>query len=244
MRDTEVFHLKNVINSSMLLYLREQADLKYKWIADHFLEDELPFKFKLPDGGIYVKMAHSLTLDALFDLEELLGILKNLLSSQVFDPYLDDTLLINLSQLWLRRQFPLEQFAQGPHQWHQDGALAYDFVNPVQEAENQLLDMITLWFPLMDCGVNAPGLEFVSKPQTRILSLDELKESAINAKFSPNSFVQPICNSGDVLLFGGNILHRTHVLPGMKNTRTSIGIRIFNGIPERCANDQFVRMKR
>lgn len=244
MRDSKVFHYKDAIDRALLLDIKEKADAQYTWIEKQYEEAELPYIFELPKGGVYVKNAHSFTLNAIFDPKAIQSLLEKILSNPIFGNHLGKSVLVNLSQLWLRRQFPLEQYAQGPHHWHQDGALGYDFLNHSALTEQELLDILTIWIPLNDCGITAPGLEFIKEPQTRIFSLDEIKEHTLQASVPSHVFVHPSCSVGDVLLFGGNILHRTHVRPNMPHFRTSMGIRIFSEIPERCKKDQYISIDR
>lgn len=111
-----------------------------------------------------------------------------------------------VSQCWVRRAHPA-------HSWHQDGALHHDFAAPAQP-----LPMWTAWLPLVDCGVDAPGLAWMLPSLPRLLSPAELQQ--------PSGAVQsPPLAAGDLLLFDGGLLHRSHSTPAMTQPRTSIELR-------------------
>jgi hypothetical protein len=147
--------------------------------------------------------------------------------------------LCNLSQSWLRHGRPA-------HHWHQDGALRFDFGAfagrpPPADA---LLEMLTGWIALTPCGKHAPGLEWVTAPTPRLLMPAELTEAAVRAAHGPASVVQPRLQPGDALLFGGTLLHRTHLTPQMTLQRSSLELRFFRagGLPARVAGDVFAAL--
>ncbi len=121
-------------------------------------------------------------------------------------------------QCWVRR-------AQPAHHWHQDGALHHDFIAVPQPPPAALLPMVTCWIALTPCGGDAPGLEWVEPPLQRLLSPAELADAAVRACFAPQAFVQPVLAAGEVLVFGGGLLHRTQHCAATAALRTSIELR-------------------
>jgi ectoine hydroxylase-related dioxygenase (phytanoyl-CoA dioxygenase family) len=118
-----------------------------------------------------------------------------------------------VSQCWVRRARP-------PHGWHQDGALHARFT-----PGEALLPIHTCWLALTDCGIDAPGLEWIDAPQPEMLPPSQLTDAAVQAMFAPQAFVRPALKAGDAVFFDGTLLHRTHVTPHMPAERTSIELR-------------------
>lgn len=87
--------------------------------------------------------------------------------------------------------------------------------------------LLTLWVPLDPCGVEAPGLEFVCRPLNGLLHFTELNDAELRHRFAPDEFWAPAMEPGDVLLFRGGTLHRTHYRPDMRRPRTSLEYRLF-----------------
>lgn len=152
----------------------------------------------------------------------------------------------NLDECWVRRQFPIEDppSGQGPHSWHQDGALKFDFTRRVGSVppEGALLNMLTCWIALTPCGIDAPGLELVRRGRLESLTPDELCPENMARRFPDDAFWRPVMASGDALLFLGNVPHRTHVDASMRQERSSVELRFFNGngLPRRLAGDSYV----
>ncbi len=128
-------------------------------------------------------------------------------------------------QCWARRQFAPGRYPDGhaAHEWHQDGALHFDFVEPYPA--NALLKMFTCWIALTACGEDAPGLELLRHPQQGLLPPGELDARQIGARFGPAAFWRPVFEAGDAVVFSGATLHRTHVAPGMQKDRSSLEFR-------------------
>ena len=86
-----------------------------------------------------------------------------------------------------------------------------------------------------------PGLELVTRRLDTLLPVAELVD--VSKRFAPKEFWRPALESGDALVFSGDILHRTHVTPEMTDDRTSIELRFFAAgeVPARLAGDRFVR---
>ena len=147
-----------------------------------------------------------------------------------------------VDQCWLRRQYPASARPAGhaAHSWHQDGALAFDFAahpaRPLPAAA--LLAMCTCWLPLTDCGVHAPGLEWVAHPLDRLVAPEDLADAAVQARFGSGTS-RPL-RAGDALLFDGALLHRTQVTPSMTRTRTSLELRFLaaHALPARLTGQR------
>ncbi|MGZ5712885.1 MAG: phytanoyl-CoA dioxygenase family protein [Caldimonas sp.] len=158
---------------------------------------------------------------------------------------LGEGLACDLDQCWVRRQYAPGRYPDGhaPHSWHQDGALGFDFLDP-SPADGGLLSMLTCWIALTPCGVDAPGLEFVDRPQRSLLPLAALGAEAVRADRSESEFVRPDLQAGDALVFDGGVLHHTHVRPQMNRDRTSLELRFFAAgqIPFRLRDDRFLAL--
>jgi len=159
---------------------------------------------------------------------------------------LGQRLAIDLDQCWVRRQYPprCAPARHHPHSWHQDGALGFDFGRHSDSASegHALLRMLTCWIALTPCGVDAPGLEFVTDRVDRVLPLAQLLDEVVNLRSPSSRRTRPVLRAGDAMLFGGGVLHRTHATTAMSLTRTSIELRCFqaDAIPDRLAHDEFV----
>ena len=152
---------------------------------------------------------------------------------------------IDADESWVRRQYDPKSAPprHRPHSWHQDGALRYEF-SPRGRAtiDDAPLKMVTCWIALEPCGVDAPGLEFVTDRIGRMLSPSQLADVAIDQQWPTSRRARPALEVGDALVFGGDVLHRTHVSAAMSRSRTSIELRCFraDAIPDRIADDEFV----
>ncbi len=133
------------------------------------------------------------------------------------------------AQCWARRQHPpaLRPAGQHAHQWHQDGALHCRF-GGTREA---LIEMATVWIPLMDCGDDAPSLEWVDATASKLLAPAELLDAAIADRFGSAARRHAVLAAGDALVFGGALLHRTHALQSMTRRRVSIELRFLAAGP-------------
>jgi hypothetical protein len=89
----------------------------------------------------------------------------------------------------------------------------------------ELLPLITCWIALTDCGVDAPGLEWVEAAPASVLAPPELTDAAVQARHPPSAFVRAVFAAGDAVIFGGPLLHRTHVSPAMRRPRVSLELR-------------------
>lgn len=197
----------------------------------------------------FVPAASSFTIGAISsetDIRELLALIVNGPSAAWLRARLGEDLLCNLDQSWVRRQYAPSRYPplHAPHSWHQDGALKFDFFSHqnVELPPDALLNMVACWLALDSCGLEAPGIELSLQRFDGLLKPSELRNEAVEARFAPDKLWRPILQSGDALLFCGDILHRTHVLPIMTKDRTSIELRFFpaTGIPERLQTDRFI----
>lgn len=147
---------------------------------------------------------------------------------------LGDAPWCDLSQSWLRSGRP-------PHLWHQDGALRHDFLahEGFPAPADAALEMRTLWIALTPCGVDAPSLQWVDAPLPGLLLPCDLLDDAVAARFGPAARRQAVLQPGDALLFDGLCLHRTHLLPTMRQPRLSLELRFFRAesLPARVAVD-------
>jgi hypothetical protein len=182
----------------------------------------------------FVPTASSLKLNAALSkaaVDSLFGQLVKAGVTNAIGLALGGAALADLDQSWVRRQYAPDHYPplHAPHGWHQDGALGFDFgsLGAHPPPRDALLPMVTCWFPLGPCGSNAPGLEFVLQRQSDLLLISDLTEAGVRRKFSAEMFWRPVLEAGDVLLFCGDILHRTYVTPAMIQDRTSIELRFF-----------------
>jgi len=87
--------------------------------------------------------------------------------------------------------------------------------------------MATCWIPLDACGREGPGLEFIRQRQPALLHFTELGDGRLRQRFDEAAFWAPELELGDVLVFRGDVLHRTHLMPDMQGDRMSVEYRIF-----------------
>jgi len=76
--------------------------------------------------------------------------------------------------------------------------------------------------------LDAPGLELVEGSPPRLLGLRELDDAARSPQSATGTRVRPALAAGDALVFGGAVLHRTHLAPSMTRVRTSLELRFFS----------------
>lgn len=154
-----------------------------------------------------------------------------------------------VEECWIRRQYAPGRYPpqHGPHSWHQDGALGYDFLALGQHAapDPGLLQMLTCWVPLVNCGIEAPGLELIAGRQASLLTPAELTPAGIDARCANLGRWQPALAAGDALLFCGDLLHRTYSHGGMTRDRVSIELRFIDGagpLPQRLKTKQLLKL--
>jgi hypothetical protein len=110
---------------------------------------------------------------------------------------------------------------------------------------DSILRMVTCWVPLTACGLDAPGLELVTRHLEKLLAPEELMHERVTTLFASAEFSRPVMEAGDALIFPGNILHRTHVGGHMMKDRTSVELRFFSAdkIPTRLFGDRFLKVE-
>ena len=171
---------------------------------------------------------------------------RSSLVAELVDESLGGRVLCDLDQCWLRRQYAPSRYppAHKPHSWHQDGALGFNFgATPADgSAENGLIPMVTLWIALTSCGQDAPGLETLPVRPPRLLKLSELQREVSRRTTGGAGVWAPVLEAGDALLLEASTLHRTYVMPHMRQDRTSIEVRFFPmpDPPERLSQDRFI----
>ncbi len=97
--------------------------------------------------------------------------------------------------------------------------------------------LLNVWIPLVPCGHDAPGLEIVADSDGRrldpanpaasgLVERARLDEASVLAAFPAASIWRPVLSPGDVLVFSGGTIHRTHITPHMTRPRASIDLRL------------------
>ncbi|MEQ9358472.1 hypothetical protein [Coleofasciculus chthonoplastes] len=182
---------------------------------------------------------------------QMLSIVVNSLAYQVLAKIMDSSLLFNLSQSWVRKQYALSHYhpLHTPHSWHQDGALGVRF-NPLSDSNNYytiepLTPLITCWIPLTDCGRDRPGLQFIRRNLDQLLHYDCLNEVKLRQRFAPDEFWSPEMTLGDVLIFLNGTLHKTYVTETMTQDRMSVELRVMsaNKTPQWMNRNVFIPLK-
>ena len=130
---------------------------------------------------------------------------------EIVTEYLGERPALSVNKGTLRRAAP----KVGTEWWHQDGAFLGAGIRS-----------LNIWLSLNDSGVDAPGLEVVSKRLERIVDagtegadFDWSVSDAVVAREAGDSIASPIFKAGDALLFDHLNLHRTGTTPEMTKTR-------------------------
>ena len=203
----------------------------------------------LPPGERFVPTASSLTIGTVLSDQSLRALLAGInagTAGEWIKHELGNQVACDLDQAWVRRQYAPGNYPSlhAPHGWHQDGALRFDYLSYPGGLfpSDALLPMVTCWIALGPCGVMAPGLELVRQRLPGLVAPADLTAERVRTRFAPEEFWRPELARGDALLFRGDILHRTHVTPAMKQDRTSIELRFFPGDihPARLKDDRFL----
>ena len=188
----------------------------------------------------WVPSASSLPLGP--DLEPALELAAPLLP--VVRAALGDDLVLLEDHCWLRRQYPPQQAPAGHygHGWHQEGALGFDFLSG--DPRSGLIDLVTLWMPLVPCGRHAPGLELVDHPWPRLVPLAQLPEPAWPAALAAAARLRPVFEPVDALRIAPGTLHRTARDDTMTRDRISVGLRFVpaGDVPPRLAAGRLRRI--
>jgi hypothetical protein len=89
---------------------------------------------------------------------------------------------------------------------------------------------LTTWVPLVDAGINAPGLQLYPRPTevlpTRADAPVFVDDAAVLARYGDQLW-SPVVSAGDVMVFNHFILHRTHFTATMTKERQSVEIRVY-----------------
>jgi len=135
-----------------------------------------------------------------------------------------DTLQPAVRQSWVRCSEPGHRDLELP--FHQDSRILN-------------APLVNLWIPLSDCGRDIPGLEIVTRRIDGLIATLphdptrnfyaghglEIDPDIILAAFA-DALWHPEFKAGDVLMFRGTTVHRTHVTPTMAGERMSIDLRM------------------
>jgi hypothetical protein len=251
--DAGVWLQRRLIDSALIGKLAQIIDPFYQRIDAIKEKDGAEGVRKvLTPGQKYASLVSSVTLGTALGSREWHGIFQAIGASpikNIMEDALGGAVMCDLDQAWIRRQYAPCQYPSGhsPHGWHQDGALGYDFIAAGKNGVDPgaLLPMLTCWIPLVRCGLDAPGLEFLTQPSNDLLPPSFLQDQFLRSKHPPEAFWQPAMEPGDLVLFRSGILHRTHVTESMRSDRTSIELRFVAAgrIPSRLAHDQFVPLE-
>jgi hypothetical protein len=217
--------LRNGVAREPLLRLRAAAERCFEAIGR--ME-------RIPGEYCFIPQAHSLRARALLDFgvgseEELGGPLRADGVGALFAD-VGEGWRCRLEHSWVRKKFAPGKAASTGYRiqdWHQDGALGVQF--PIEPgAAIPATPMAICWVPLDACGRDSPGLEFIRRGQAGLLHFTELDDGLLRRRFEAEAFWAPELELGDVVLFRGDVLHRTHVTPEMRADRMSIEYRIFS----------------
>ena len=104
--------------------------------------------------------------------------------------------------------------------WHQD----LKFHNT--------LDDFSIWIPLVSCGVEAPGLQFLITPNLQVpIKFDPESKWCLAPPLQKQmeqdfDVYAPKFELGDCVIFNSYAVHKTYALPEMIKERTSIDLRV------------------
>ena len=225
LRDQGTALLRDVFSKDLLTTLNDRSAQCFRAIAtDKSLAERYHFN----------PFSHSVPLSALLDFgyanwEELVEPLFVAGLAPLFSRVMGCEWTWSMEQSWLRKKFapcqvPNPQYH--PQSWHQDGALGVRF--PLEPGPViPMTQLLTCWIPLNLCGCDSPGLEFIRSRQQALLHFTELDDLTLRQRFRVEDFWAPTLELGDGLVFLNSTLHRTHVLPEMRQNRLSIEYRIF-----------------
>ena len=230
---TGVALLRGVVPSALIGIALECAEQRYRWIeAVIAAHGHAELQRRLPPAQRYLQTVSSFSLSMLAcgdAFDELVDGFAGAEIRRLIEAALDGPVVTLAEQGWVRRQYaPANAPARHtPHAWHQDGALGFDFIGYCGGAFPPAAPrpLATCWFPLVRCGIDAPGLEWVARRLPGLLPVAELHDERVRARYAPKAFRRPALAPGDALVICGDVLHRTHVTAGMHADRTSIELR-------------------
>src|SRR5256885_13673868 len=147
---------KSLLPPELVESCRMQADAAYEKVKA--AEPGAP---ALPTGERFVATASSFTIGSVIvepEIEAIVSTVQNDESGAWLEGELGDALIFQRGESWVRRQYPASRYPpmHGPHGWHQDGALGFDFLAYPQGnyPPEALLPMATCWIALNPCGVD------------------------------------------------------------------------------------------
>jgi hypothetical protein len=190
----------------------------------------------IPARYRFISQAHSLLLTSLLDFgieseRDLIAPCAGGPLGDAFSSLFGARWRWRLEHSWARKKFApgnAPESAGHKQDWHQDGALGIQF--PIEPGPPiPPGSLVTCWIPLDPCGTDSPGLEFIRQPQASLLHFSELDDALLRRRFPAPSFWIPELAFGDLLIFCGDVLHRTHLAPEMRRDRMSIEYRAFPG---------------
>ncbi len=180
------------------------------WYRPFEPEDEYAASVSLGRGFVG-KGSGIWTADSPRLLFELLRTYEDAGMREIVTEYLGERPALSVNKGTLRRAAP----KVGTEWWHQDGAFLGAGIRS-----------LNIWLSLNDSGVDAPGLEVVSKRLERIVDagtegadFDWSVSDAVVAREAGDAIARPIFRAGDALLFDHLNLHRTGTTPEMTKTR-------------------------
>lgn len=103
--------------------------------------------------------------------------------------------------------------------------------------------LLNVWIPLTECGVHAPSLEVVVTDRRDLIAVAGLPDHAVPVErariderlvlemFGPGALWRPNLSLGDMLVFAGTTIHRSHVTPQMTKPRLSVELRLVSSAP-------------
>lgn len=160
-------------------------------------------------------------------MQEMLDLFERIGLRRVIGEFLDEPATVSVEKCTLRKADP-----GPPGGWHQDGSFMGD------------TRALNVWVALSDCGVDAPGLDFVPSRIDDLLDTGgegsgaehlerpegeevSVKTVLIGTKTVEDAagelgVVRPSFSAGDVMLFDDRFLHRTGADPEMPNPRLAI----------------------
>ena len=225
LREEGVVLLRGCLPAAMLTRFRDAA-VRCLESIEHL--ECIPARYR------FISQVHSLMLASLleFGIEnegELTAPLADNGLVELFSDLMGVPWRCRLEHSWLRKKFApcnAPASARPLQNWHQDGALGIQFTHepgpPIRPVA-----MTTCWIPLDRCGADSPGLEFIRKLQPYLLHFTELDDALLRRRFDASHFWAPELELGDAMLFRGDVLHRTYLIPEMRADRMSIEYRIF-----------------
>lgn len=158
-------------------------------------------------GGVWVADSPRVAYD-------LVKLFKETHIDKLIGDYLGERPALSVGK-WTLRNVPCTSGTD----WHQDGAFLGSDIRTVN-----------LWITLSDCGIDAPGLDIVSRRIPRIVQTGtdgalfdwSVGQGMVDIVAEDTPVTSPVFARGDAMLFDQLFLHRTGVKPGMTRSRWAI----------------------